>query len=500
MPNGTDLSKDIHTIRSEMLKEVDKKVNEQFDRAKDLLKLLIGTALKILGGTLALALFVATLFGIKTYRDTNILIEDIIKKKVESHLKNDSPSEIYYNRIEELYTKTLIDYIILQSKRKYRDRYYRVSMDSSESNRVLSIIKNPETKMDLFRDAAKAIEVGTSRDHWDHIASQIIKVINDQERGVAWMKSSPEKVELLVSILTNNSNSTVMKGLLNKISDETVNDRVRIAAIKYAGEVGDLLAVPSIEKVLEKESPVLKEHALLAIARLNPNSNYLNQYIEQLLQIEKLNENGIRRILEIIEMLLRSTRIYFGILAPPDPDYEHRMDLSKKLFIKFINSGYVFGLSKFDNDLKIYISEGRYSKAQHLEGGLIEGGYPIETSLFDSLSPWNTLFRRIFEDLATSGKLNVLADFVNAISVEDWGEKVGFIKLELEDKSGVIIEDGTIVDFKIAPWGATLQSLKIDTQRLVVIEWMDITGVRKRGIINKIISPDKIAFYFETKS
>ncbi len=489
MSEGETGKDDVSGLRLELLETLDKKVNDEFDRAKELLSLTIGTGLKVTGGAVVVLMVVVAILGVKTASDISGSIESFTQSEIKDRLKNYSPTAKYQERVDELYDQALIDAYLLRIERDKSERFYRGELSSEDTYRFIEILKDPESSLMQFTNSAIILRKFSDSTSWNHVGAQFIKLLEASGDQESFMSSQADKKHALVKQLSERRYDAGKKLIRAIALDTEQSEDMRVTAIRYISELGDYSAISDLESLAESLIPDVQKEAIKALAVINPKNSKLVLWEESYL-IEKSDKLAeIHLGLLMMGKLIEGNPKNRSFFRDDDPDKEYRFNFAKKIAAKIFATDFGFFSNTFgiddDHSLSIAIGEdpGFFS---HIDHELLFGRqFQIIASLMT--------------DHAESNNLEALAQIIKKITVMDGKKRVAVVRVELKEGSRLVTSDGLVLDSESAQMGVALYH-SINEEGLHVIEavWLDSSSTRLKSQITSIEGSKELVFRLET--
>jgi len=480
---------DIASLRVELLETLDRKVNEEFDRAKELLSLTIGTGLKVTGGAVVILMLVITILGVKTASDISGSIESFTESEIKNKLENYSPTAKYQAKVNDLYNQALIDAYLLKIERYKNDRFYRGKVTSGDVETLLSILQNQKSTLKQFSDSALILRKFSDSTSWNSIAGEFARLIEASEGNIIFMASQADKKEALIKQLSEKQYEAGKKLIKSIALDSGQSDEMRLTAIRYLADLGDYSSIPDLEALSESAIPDINKEALKALTRINPRNQKLISWEKNYFNTSSDKLEEIHLGFSMIEKLLEGNpkhRHFFGV---EDPDEEYRLNFSKKILVKVFstNMGFFSNTHGFDDDRSLSIAIGDDPNTYYFVDHKLLFGRQFNA------------IRSLMAEYAESNNIEALAKIVKKITVRDGKKIVAVVRVELNEDSRLITTDGLVLDSDNTQLGIGLYHLENqDGKDSIEAIWLDSTSSRMRRQISSVEGGNNLTFNLKT--
>ena len=250
-----------------------------------------------------------------------------------------------------------------------------------------------------------------------------------------------------------------------------------IAAIKYSGS-HDKQSGRSLELLAHHKDREVSDQAVLALARVNPESPAIKEAIEKPVKSNE-DEDWAKAIRLAVEIAKPNWESFFR----KDPDFPRRRAVAANTIRSAIGNGFVFRLSSSFGQrtfASLYVSSKKnYSTLYSVSTDIVKGG---------SQSAVSYLLRD------TSLKSDELQSILKAFCLEQDDKCWGLVRANLTGGGKIVLQGGIEVDSKMAPGGATLRPTGNESNTPIIVTWTDPDAVVKRGQLISFVNPDKMDF------
>lgn len=481
------MSEDITQAKAELFDHVDKRVNEQIDRAREFLKLTIGTAMKILAGVVVTLLFFLTVFGVKTAYDISQAIEQMIQAAIDKRLDKQDPLAAYRSEAETLYDRALVDSLRIATIRadNSSDHWDNPELTPVQQQRLIKIISNPKTSLELFNEAAIILRQASHQELWPAAAARIYQLISDAEES-EWINQQSQKLAKLIDVLAARPYAQGTYSIRSLIRNDAVEESVQVAAIRHAAAVRDFAAIDDIEILSRSNSPELERAARHALAHLKPTSQAVSQWVNDYTNTQNATLQHHAEALQLfIQLNYANRRARFR--SDHDLDIPVRTQTAKMLLstavlsgVRFISyrtgwRGREFGFEiAFADQLGVPVRD-RISRA-----ALFGPGVRI---VYDLLREW----------ASDMSKFKSLLDAVS-IQQQTGGHRLSVLQVKLDGDSKLVLESGKEISSMQAEQGVTLVPGNYNGNVAIQANWRDPVGLLQSGRVVDIRDGASLSF------
>lgn len=271
--------------RRELREEVENLFRKERDSFNERIHLFLNTA-KWSGATL-LAVF--GLLGIKAWGDIKTNVEEYFKTRLEKIYRLEDASSPISRSIEQLMDRALVNALYVQVQRAHNTTNTgnrlrmgaadRESLSSGELERLLRIVRNPQTEALAFEDTIVVLNALVSSDERRQAVSSTLAglVAAKEKSDSSWMASNERK---RLAILTSFRNSEEIDAVAGELLGQPISDRLKSSALTRIGKVKYRAATPSIIKFIDTaDGQELKFLGYRTLALLRPDHDRLKNYI-----------------------------------------------------------------------------------------------------------------------------------------------------------------------------------------------------------------------------
>ena len=433
----------------ELEERLDQRVQASIHDDREFVKDTIGVAFKVAGFAVALVVVVLGALGWKTFSDVHKTTVDTATRRAteitDDHFQSPDGKRI---------TESVLDHAVVESylvRFARLDAYNwptsaRIKIADSDVDRLLRIIKSDDTTDTDFESAAYVLMRGTVTTTSDK--GKIIKsFITAKGKDEEWRNANKEKRRWLLKTLKESPvpDKEIMDACRQLISSDDKNE-FKLPAITYLGATlgatkdqdKDQDAFDKLAELAE-QGKELSDEAVLAVAKIEPKSDVVKNWIAALDTISNPPAEKIATALEISEAWKENPDALNTRLQLIEFAARH-----SQLFID------AFRLRREKRGTPEYI---------FVDGTARSKSPPTipSTILFQGEDWWTKTVNDRLTEYAKSEDLSNFRRFIRWLTVKElhWPSRgpVVSVKLDLKNSAAVALEDGEIVDKQSARTG-----------------------------------------------
>jgi hypothetical protein len=256
------------------IKDAREAFEKRLSDEKSLLLGVLGLAAKICG---VAAVLIFGTFGFFGYKDI-AAIDDKISKAVNTKIEEKASefNRIYEKNIQGLTDQALITAYNIQFAAPPK-RFERQTILPSHLQRFVQIIGDQHSESRLLESLYDLLSEPQRDEKSALVDNKLLEMVAGQGT-FSWMKEDGDRLAKTIDLLKNRSNTKNPSIVRAYLTNEAVPPAVRQSAVYYAEMARDRTALPEIIKLLDANKDRPPAHLLFAMASLDPNNKWVDDW------------------------------------------------------------------------------------------------------------------------------------------------------------------------------------------------------------------------------